>query len=37
MEAPVKKILAGVPVPEAANPDAMRNPGSLEFFRSLKL
>lgn len=32
LEAPVKKILMGRPVEKAANPDSMRNPGSLEFF-----
>lgn len=32
MEAPVKKILMGVPKEKAANLDSMRNPGSLDFF-----
>lgn len=32
LEAPVKKILLGFPIEKAANPDAMRNPESLEFF-----
>ncbi|PHN08488.1 acetoacetate--CoA ligase [Flavilitoribacter nigricans] len=32
LEAPVKKILMGMPVEKAANPDAMRNPESLDFF-----
>ncbi len=32
LEAPVKKILMGMPVQKAANPDAMRNPESLAFF-----
>jgi len=32
LEAPVKKILLGHPIEKAANPDAMRNPGSLDFF-----
>lgn len=34
LEAPVKKILLGMPPGKAANPDAMRNPESLEFFIS---
>ena len=32
LEAPVKKILLGIPVEKAANKGAMRNPGSLDFF-----
>ncbi|MCB0571716.1 MAG: acetoacetate--CoA ligase [Phaeodactylibacter sp.] len=32
LEAPVKKILLGFPIHKAANPDSMRNPGSLDFF-----
>jgi acetoacetyl-CoA synthetase len=32
LEAPVKKILLGMPVGKAANPGAMRNPDSLDFF-----
>lgn len=32
LEAPVKKILMGMPVERAANPGAMRNPDSLAFF-----
>ncbi|MBR9919466.1 MAG: acetoacetate--CoA ligase [Bacteroidetes bacterium] len=32
LEAPVKKILLGMPVGKAANPDSMKNPGSLDFF-----
>ncbi len=32
LEAPVKKILMGVPVEKAANKDAMKNPWALEFF-----
>jgi acetoacetyl-CoA synthetase len=32
LEAPVKKILLGMPPGNAANPDAMRNPESLTFF-----
>lgn len=32
LEAPVKKILMGMPVERAANPGAMRNPKSLDFF-----
>ena len=33
MEAPVKKILLGMPVEKAANVDSMRNPEALEFFK----
>lgn len=32
LETPVKKILLGYPIGKAANPGAMRNPESLEFF-----
>jgi len=32
MEIPVRKILAGVAVEKAANPSAMANPSSLDFF-----
>ncbi len=32
MEAPVKKILMGIPIDKAANRDSMRNPDSLGFF-----
>jgi acetoacetyl-CoA synthetase len=32
MEVPVKQILAGVPVEQAARRDAMANPGSLDAF-----
>ncbi|GAB2801721.1 acetoacetate--CoA ligase [Halomonas shantousis] len=35
MELPVKKLLLGMPLAEAANPDAMANPASLEFFRHM--
>src|SRR5699024_1453512 len=35
MEAPVKKILMGIPVEKAAQKGAMRNPESLEFFVKL--
>jgi acetoacetyl-CoA synthetase len=35
LEAPVKKILLGYPLEKAANPDAMRNPESLDFFVAL--
>ncbi len=34
MEAPVKKILMGIPLAKAANLGAMRNPESLGFFES---
>jgi acetoacetyl-CoA synthetase len=34
MELPVKKLLLGMPVEKAANPDAMANPDSLEFFKA---
>jgi acetoacetyl-CoA synthetase len=36
LEAPVKKILLGMPVDKAANPGAMRNPQSLDFFLAFK-
>lgn len=32
MEVPVRRILTGTPVEKAANLDAMRNPGAIEFF-----
>jgi len=32
MEVPVRKILRGVPAEQAANRNAMANPGSLDFF-----
>ena len=32
LEAPVKKILLGMPIEKAANRGAMRNPESLSFF-----
>ena len=32
MEAPVKKILLGIPMEKAANIDSMKNPESLKFF-----
>ena len=32
MEVPVRKILRGVPADQAANPNAMANPGALDFF-----
>ncbi len=32
LEAPVKKILMGFEIDKVANPDAMRNPESLDFF-----
>ncbi len=33
LETPVKKILQGTPIKDAANPDAMRNPKSLDFYK----
>lgn len=36
METPVKKILMGIGIRQAANPDSMRNPGSLDFFVALR-
>ncbi|WP_049564728.1 acetoacetate--CoA ligase [Nonomuraea sp. SBT364] len=33
LEVPVRKILLGTPVEEAANPDAMANPDVLRYFR----
>lgn len=35
LEVPVKKILMGVPVERAANPDSLKNPELLPFFVSL--
>jgi acetoacetyl-CoA synthetase len=35
MELPVKRILLGVPVEKAANPDSMSNPESMRFFVDL--
>jgi acetoacetyl-CoA synthetase len=35
LEVPVRKILLGTPVREAANPDAMANPEVLHHFRPL--
>jgi acetoacetyl-CoA synthetase len=32
MEAPVKKVLMGIPLSKAANEGAMRNPESMGFF-----
>jgi acetoacetyl-CoA synthetase len=34
LEAPVKKLLMGMPLSKAANKDAMRNPAALEFFKN---
>lgn len=36
LEAPVKKILLGVPAEKAANKGAMRNPDSLDFFLAFR-
>jgi len=36
MEAPVKKILMGIPLSKAANKDAMKNPSAMEFFKNFK-
>ena len=35
MELPIRKILLGQPVEQAANPDAMSNPESIQFFVDL--
>ena len=35
MELPVRRILLGQPVEQAANPDAMSNPESIQFFVDL--
>jgi len=35
MEAPVKKILLGKDTVSTVNPDAMRNPESLEIYRKM--
>jgi acetoacetyl-CoA synthetase len=32
MELPVKKLLLGQPIDKVANPDAMANPASLNWF-----
>ncbi len=32
MELPIKKLLLGMPVEKVANPDAMANPASLQWF-----
>jgi len=32
MEVPVRKILLGHPIERSANPDAMANPASLDWF-----
>lgn len=37
MELPIKKILKGIPIEQAAKKDAMRNPESLNFFKDLNL
>ena len=35
LEVPVKKILLGVPVAQAANPDSLKNPALLDYFVAL--
>jgi acetoacetyl-CoA synthetase len=37
MEAPVKKILSGIPIEKAASLDAMKNPEALKFFANFKI
>lgn len=37
MEAPVKKILMGIPLSQAANKDAMKNPSAMKFFKNFTL
>jgi acetoacetyl-CoA synthetase len=37
LEAPVKKILMGVPLSKAANLGSVRNPAALDFFVNFKL
>lgn len=37
MEAPVKKLLLGMAIDTLPNRDAMRNPDSLEFFKSFRI
>jgi acetoacetyl-CoA synthetase len=32
MELPIKKLLLGMPIEKIANPDAMSNPGSLQWY-----
>ncbi len=34
MELPIKKLLLGMPLDKAANPDAMANPHSLDYFQA---
>ncbi|MDX1687912.1 MAG: acetoacetate--CoA ligase [Candidatus Promineifilaceae bacterium] len=34
MELPVRRVLQGQPLEEAANPGAMRNPGAIDFYAS---
>jgi acetoacetyl-CoA synthetase len=36
LEIPVKKILMGTPIEQAANIDAMKNPAVLNYYLSLK-
>jgi acetoacetyl-CoA synthetase len=35
LEVPIKKILMGTPVQQAANPDSLKNPELLPFFVTL--
>lgn len=37
MEAPVKKILSGIPIDKAASVDAMKNPEALQFFANFQI
>jgi acetoacetyl-CoA synthetase len=32
MELPIKKLLLGMPLEKVANPDAMSNPGCLQWY-----
>jgi acetoacetyl-CoA synthetase len=36
LEVPIKKILSGTPISQAANPDSLRNPAALAYFANWK-
>jgi acetoacetyl-CoA synthetase len=35
LEVPIKKVLRGMPVEQAANPDSLKNPEMLQYFADL--
>lgn len=37
LEVPIKKILRGTPINQAANPDSLRNPAALDYFANLAI